>query len=61
VDEIGGLPLSREETNPSFRFVFSRYEKRPIIYTSNKSISEWGEVLGDTVMAPAIIDRILHH
>ncbi len=31
------------------------------IYTSNKSFSEWGEVLGDNVMASAVLDRILHH
>ena len=29
--------------------------------TSNKSFSEWGEILGDSVMASAVLDRILHH
>ena len=61
VDEIGYLPLSREESNLLFQFVSSRYEKRSTIYTSNKSFSEWGEVLGDAVMASAVLDRILHH
>jgi DNA replication protein DnaC len=53
--------LTREESNLFFQFVSSRYEKRSTIYTSNKSFSEWGEVLGDTVMASAVLDRILHH
>ncbi len=61
VDEIGYLPLSREESNLFFQFVSSRYEKRSTIYTSNKSFSEWGEILGDQVMASAVLDRILHH
>ena len=61
VDEIGYLPLTREESNLFFQFVSSRYEKHSTIYTSNKSFSEWGEVLGDSVMASAILDRILHH
>ena len=61
VDEIGYLPLSREELNLFFQFVSSRYEKRSTIYTSNKSFSEWGEVLGDQVMASAVLDKILHH
>ena len=61
VDEIGYLPLTREESNLFFQFVSSRYEKRSTIYTSNKSFSEWGEVLGDSVMAAAVLDRILHH
>ncbi len=61
VDEIGYLPLTREESNLFFQFVSSRYEKHSTIYTSNKSFSEWGEVLGDTVMASAVLDRIRHH
>lgn len=61
VDEIGYLPLSREESNLFFQFVSSRYEKRSTIYTSNKSFSEWGEILGDQVMASAVLDRIPHH
>jgi DNA replication protein DnaC len=61
VDEIGYLPLTREESNLFFQFVSSRYEKHSTIYTSNKSFSEWGEVLGDSVMASAVLDRILHH
>ena len=61
VDEIGYLPLSREESNLFFQFVSSRYEKRSTIYTSNKGFSEWGEILGDQVMASAVLDRILHH
>ena len=61
MDEIGYLPLTREESNLFFQFVSSRYEKRSTIYTSNKSFSEWGEILGDAVMASAVLDRILHH
>ena len=61
VDEIGYLPLTREGSKLFFQFVYSRYEKRFTIYTSNKSISEWGEVLVDTLMASAVLVRKLHH
>ncbi|MGP6239797.1 ATP-binding protein [Cuniculiplasma sp. SKW4] len=61
VDEMGYLPITQEESNLFFQSVSSRYEKRSTIYTSNKSFSEWGEVLGDSVMAAAVLDRILHH
>ena len=61
VDEIGYLPLGREESNLFFQFVSSIYEHHSTIYTSNKSFSEWGEILGDQVMASAVLDRILHH
>jgi DNA replication protein DnaC len=29
--------------------------------TSNRSVGEWGEVFSDTVVATAILDRLLHH
>ncbi|WP_244963648.1 ATP-binding protein, partial [Anoxybacteroides rupiense] len=32
-----------------------------IILTSNKSFGEWGEVVGDSVLATAMLDRLLHH
>ena len=61
VDEIGYLPLNREESNLLFQFVSHRYEKSSTIFTSNKSFSEWGEIMRDQVVASAILDRILHH
>jgi DNA replication protein DnaC len=29
--------------------------------TSNKAFADWAEVLGDAVIATAILDRLLHH
>ncbi len=60
VDEIGYLLLNREESNLLFQFVSHRYEKSSTIFTSNKSFAEWGEVMGDQVMASAILDMILN-
>ena len=39
----------------------ARYERGSIILTSNKGFGEWGELLGDTVIASALLDRLLHH
>ena len=61
LDEIGYLPMTREEASLFFRLLTRRYEKSSIILTSNKSFSEWGEVFGDHVLATAILDRLLHH
>jgi DNA replication protein DnaC len=61
VDEIGYLPLNRAEANMVFQLVSRRYERGSIIVTSNKAFSEWGQVLGDDVLAAAILDRLLHH
>ena len=61
VDEIGYLPVTRTGAVLFFQLISRRYERASTVLTSNKSFEEWGEVLGDEVMAAALIDRILHH
>ncbi len=61
VDEVGYLPLSRSQANMVFQLISRRYERGSTIITSNKSFAEWGQVLGDDVLATAILDRLLHH
>lgn len=61
VDEIGYLPMSREDANLLFQLVSRRYEKASMILTSNKPFKDWGEVFTDEVVAAAIMDRLLHH
>ena len=38
-----------------------RYEKGSIIITSNRSLEDWGKLLGDNAATGAILDRFLHH
>jgi DNA replication protein DnaC len=61
VDEIGYLPVTRTGAVLFFQLISRRYEHTSTVLTSNKSFEEWGTVLGDEVMAAALIDRILHH
>ena len=61
VDEIGYLPIDRLGANLFFQLVSRRYEKGAILITSNQSLTAWGEVFGDRVIATAILDRLLHH
>ncbi len=61
VDEVGYLPLDRAEANMVFQLISRRYERGSMIITSNKAFTEWGGVLGDDVLATAILDRLLHH
>jgi len=61
LDEVGFLPLDAAEASLLFEVVSRRYERGSIVATSNKAFSEWGQVLGDEVLAPAILDRLLHH
>ena len=61
VDEIGYLPVSRDGAVLFFQLINARHERASTVLTSNKGFEDWGAVLGDDVMAAALIDRLLHH
>jgi len=61
VDEIGYIPVRQTGAMLFFQLMSRRYEHASTVLTSNKGFDEWGEVLGDDVMAAALIDRVLHH
>ena len=61
IDEIGYLPLTREEANLFFRLTVRRYERVSSIFTSNKSFLDWGEIFNDYILATAMLERLLHH
>ncbi len=61
IDEIGYTRLTAEQSHALFELVRDRYEKGSIILTSNTSFAEWGALLGDEILATALLDRLLHH
>jgi DNA replication protein DnaC len=61
IDEIGYVQFDRAAATWLFQLIERRYENRSTIITSNKSFVEWSDILGDTIMAGALLDRLLHH
>ena len=61
IDEIGYLPIDKLGANLFFQLIARRYEKNSIIITTNQPFSKWAEVFDDSVIAAAILDRLLHH
>jgi DNA replication protein DnaC len=61
LDELGYLPATPGFGPLLYEIVASRYERRPIIITSNKSLTEWSNITQDVSLAAAIADRLLHH
>lgn len=61
IDEIGYTPISRSQANRFFTFISDTYETSSIIFTTNKEIMDWAEMMGDPVLTTAMLDRILHH
>jgi len=60
IDELGYLPLPAEAASALFQVVSQRYLKTSIVLTSNRGVAGWGEILGDTTVAAAMLDRLLH-
>jgi DNA replication protein DnaC len=61
LDELGYLPTLPGFGPALYELIAGRYEKRPTLLTSNKSLTEWAAIVQDASLAAALVDRILHH
>jgi len=62
IDEVGYLQHADSAANVLYGVIDGRcHRKSPMIFTTNKPLREWGEVLHDKLLAEAILDRILEH
>lgn len=62
LDEFGYLPLEASVGPVLYEIISGRYEKGATVVTSNKSLANWGELVGgDTALMMALVDRLLHH
>jgi DNA replication protein DnaC len=61
IDEVGYTKLSPGQAHHFFELVTARYEHGSILLTSNTVFAEWGSLLGDEILASALLDRLLHH
>lgn len=62
IDEVGYLPLQRNQANLFFQVIAKRYETGSIILTSNLSFGEWDVTFaGNSALTAAMLDRLMHH
>lgn len=62
IDEIGYLPMNREQANLFFQVIAALYEKGSLIVTSNLPFGQWDATFAqDTTLTAALLDRLLHH
>jgi DNA replication protein DnaC len=59
IDEMGFMPINKTEAHMLFSFISGCYESKSLIITSNKGFDEWSDFLGDSVIATAILDRLI--
>jgi DNA replication protein DnaC len=62
IDDVGLLPMEKGAAAAFFHVVNTRHERgHPTFVTTNRGLPEWGEVFGDSVVAAAILDRLMHN
>lgn len=61
LDEVGYVPFSQEGARLLFNFISSRYERGPLVITSNLEFGKWTSVFGDEHLTGALLDRLTHH
>jgi DNA replication protein DnaC len=61
LEDLGMRRLPPNAAEDLLEVFVRRYEKGSIILTTNRPLEDWGQVLGDTATAGAILDRFLHH
>lgn len=62
VDELGYLPIDKTGANLLFQVISQRYERGSIILTTNEPFKNWPKIFNnDSMLASAVLDRLLHH
>jgi DNA replication protein DnaC len=62
IDEIGYLPMNREQANLFFQVIAAMYERGSLIVTSNLPFGQWDTTFAqDATLTAALLDRLLHH
>ena len=60
IDDMMLLPIKKDEAVGFFNLINYLHERTSVIITTNKSPTEWAQTLDDTVLATALLDRLLY-
>ena len=62
IDELGYLPMDKCGADLLFQVISARYERGPIVITTNTAYKHWPHIFNnDATITTAILDRLLHH
>lgn len=61
IDDFGLRPLSAQGAEDLYELIRERYERKPLIITSNRAFQEWPDAFSDMLLASAALDRLTHH
>ena len=61
IDEVGYLYFDDKAADLLYEVVNCRYERKPLIVTTNRPFKEWNEVFPNATCIVTLLDRLLHH
>jgi DNA replication protein DnaC len=61
IDEIGYVPITKEQADWFYQLMSQRYEQRSTVITTNIPFSMWGKMFNNDTASAAILDRLIHH
>ena len=61
LDDFGLRPLPAQAAEDLYDLIRERYERKPLVVTSNRAFDEWPEAFGNGLLASAALDRLTHH
>ena len=61
LDELGFKKFPQYAADDFFEVISKRYEAGSLIITTNKPFEDWSTIFGDSILAGAILDRVVHH
>ena len=60
IDEVGYLAASSRHGDLLFEVINRRYQEKPIILTTNRVFTEWGEMFPSSTCVVTMVDRLIH-
>jgi DNA replication protein DnaC len=61
IDEVGYLSFDDKAADLLYEVINRRYERKPLIVTTNRPFKEWNEVFPNATCIATLLDRLLHH
>ena len=61
IDEVGYLSFDDKAADLLYEVVNRRYERKPVILTTNRPFKEWNQVFPNAACIVTLLDRLLHH
>jgi DNA replication protein DnaC len=61
IDEVGYLSADDKAADLLYEVINRRYERKPVILTTNRPFKEWNEVFPNATCVVTMLDRLLHH